>query len=143
MNNIELILIIIIICIVILICYKNNMKKTTFLHGTNEDLIDDIYIDNPYDLFNDSNYTTFVPCKNEDLIDDIYIDNPYDLFYDPNYTTLFYDPSVTYQLNKPDGYGGTWSLGGSKFYPYHHTYTSSCDPKRVISGNRITLFGGR
>lgn len=103
------------------------------------------------------NDSTFVPCDNTIQPDDIYIDNPYDLFYDPNYTTLFYDPSVTYQLNTSDGfskrnecdnncskdsYGGTWSLGGSKFYPYHHTYIKSCNPIKIISADKFTYYGG-
>ena len=96
-----------------------------------------------YNKFNYKN-TTFVPCqKNNETNNMIYIDNPYDLFYDPNYTTLFYEPNVTRELNKPDGYGGTWSLGGSKFYPYYHTYIHSCNPIRVISGDWMTYYGGR
>jgi hypothetical protein len=75
--------------------------------------------------------------------DNIYIDNPYDLFYDPNYTTLFYTPWVNYELNKPDGYGGTWSLGGSKFYPYHKTYINYDNPNRIISGDKMTRYNGR
>jgi len=72
-----------------------------------------------------------------------YIDNPYDLFYDPNYTTLFYEPNIRYNLNKPDGYSGTWSLGGSQFYPYCKTYINYNNPKRVISGSKMTRYGGR
>ena len=129
------------ICLIIIYLYNN--KNTSETLQTNKLTM--------------QNNTTFVPCNNTSQRDDIYIDNPYDLFYDPNYTTLFYDPSVTYQLNTTDGfskinqcnnncskdsYGGTWSLGGSKFYPYHHTYIKSCNPIKIISGDKFTYYGG-
>ena len=136
MNTIYYIFIIIIICLII---YMFNNKETLQQNKLSK------------------KNTTFVPCDNTKKMNDIYIDNPYDLFYDPNYTTLFYDPSITYELNTTNGfnkinecddkcskdsYGGTWSLGGSKFYPYHHTYIQSCNPIKIISADKFTYYGG-
>jgi hypothetical protein len=132
-------ILIFIICLVLIYIYNNKNNLETLQQN----------------ILNNS--TTFVPCDNNIPPDDIYIDNPYDLFYDPNYTTLFYDPTVTYQLNTTNGfgkinecnnncskdsYGGTWSLGGSRFYPYHHTYIKTCNPIKIISGDKFTYYGG-
>lgn len=117
MNKLQKYLLIL-ICFIILIVCINNSQKLSFEE-------------------NDKN------CPDKLNTDINYIDNPYDLFYDPNYTTLYYAPWVNYGLNKPDGYGGTWSLGGSKYYPYHKTYINYSNPLRIISGNRMTRYGGR
>ena len=126
MNRLEIGLIILICFFILALCMN---KAQTFSGTKNEST--------------NKNRLNIGECSDEEPMDNIYIDNPYDLFYDPNYTTLFYEPWVDYKLNKPDGYGGTWSLGGSKFYPYHKTYINYGNPLRIISGNRMIRYGGR
>jgi hypothetical protein len=126
MNRLEICLIILICFFIIVLCMSKSQTFGVIKNkSTNKNKLDI------------GKYSDEEPQNN------IYIDNPYDLFYDPNYTTLFYEPWIDHKLNKPDGYGGTWSLGGSKFYPYHKTYINYGNPVRVISGNRMTRYGGR
>ena len=127
MNRLEIGLIILICFFILALCM--NKSQTFGVTDKNE--------------FTNKNELNIGECSDEEPKNTIYIDNPYDLFYDPNYTTLFYEPWVDYKLNKPDGYGGTWSLGGSKFYPYDKTYINYGNPLRIISGNRMIRYGGR